>query len=155
MRGKIKRYQKTRSQVPCMQHCLWASSWSLSASSHQEQERVVHLILRRMWIEHMQEAGWMGDAGRGDHWMVESPDVSFRLRSLLGKPLGSAFLLHVIFTGKKKKTKKADVSTSHFRCIYSCSINHTLIMLYTILYYIAYISWPYTIFDIGLFTWKF
>lgn len=81
MEEQFKHYQKH--SLGLCNIVLWASSWSLLASPHQEQERVVRLILR--WMEHMkEEVGWMGDAGRGDHWMAESPDVSFRLRGLLG-----------------------------------------------------------------------
>lgn len=76
---------------------------------------------------------WMGDAGRGEQrWMVRSPDVSFRQRNPLGKPLRVGFLMQ---WGEKK------VFT------YSCSISHILMRLY-VHYWIAWIS--YTISDITL-----
>lgn len=105
MRGKIKLHPTLlKNKVPFLQHFLWASSWSVSPSPPPGAGNTWSTWSSDGPSTHMQEAGRMGDAGRGNVWMVKSPDVSFRLRSHLGKPLGSAFPLHVCNAGEEWET---------------------------------------------------
>lgn len=132
----------------CIQHFLKNNHKSCSCNtfcepplevcSPQEHE---HVVLS--WTRHTQESGRMGDAGQGNLWMVKSPDVSFRLRSLLGKAVGSTSLCMSLTQENTERQHKA--SRSFTRLSYMLSSLHYNV-LFIINSTVAY--WHNRVYDI-------